>query len=443
MWKELALASVLLGSAVGCQKQEPLKYSATPTIPPVPTETIIPPTATALPTRTKTPTAVPPTPTSEPLSLYQTIVNKLRNRSAETETNVNPKLKEIGPVIVFLLCGYDHGPPTVYRVYICANTTFVLGDPVLRISTTHDMRFPEAELPDRKGKPLSAARSDQLVLGPASGFPVIHEAFQDAYGLRVDRAIIFKDQRVVADYFNKAFGKLKVKPNIAFTAHPIWLDEKTLSKERFFPDTEQEMDGMALLQYITSTPKSAGKYAEGLENQERIKIIIEAMEKELESQKSPIFWANFLKTTADFFDEQTKSGNLVADFNIKDVVVDSIRAAAGEAAGQVLSGKMPRIGLPKMGGQKYFVDASAAIESEKNNAAVRWGAIESGDPYANKDIADGVYPPSYVEIPNWEKICEPRKITVPCGADPYSPNLADKYWRPVRTAVEDFVLLGK
>ncbi len=413
------------------------------------------PTQTPTPTRTRTTTPLPRATEAKRQALFSALITPL-NRAASVvrarEKAKNPqsysrqveaKKEQAGTTLLLYVCGIDHEPPEVEAVLICSNSLFVLR-PEGRIDTltfTHDTRFPEQERAESiSGKPGSARRSDRLWLNSlpiAERFRIMRQAYQNATGLPIDFIIAVQSDVAVADLIRTVFGKIKVNVPVGFTAHPVYVDAKTKLPERTFVAGEQEMTWEAVYQYIKAVPK-AKKYPPALENNVRKHVVFKAMFAEIHRQKTnPLFWPPFLVNLTNLLRKQASSQNVVADFDLPGLVIDNIGAASSEMVRLGVAGQMPEIGAPVFGSEMYFVDPSTSFYPEPT---VRWGALNSGDPFAIKDIGRGVYPEYYVEIPDWESICSAEpKPRDPCGADPYSSDLVQDYWLPVRQRTDEFL----
>ncbi len=429
--------------------------SSTP-IAPTTTATLYP--ETPLVTATETPAmsiivqpAITPEPESRALSatadaaprtLFSTFMSPLQ-RAAEKkravhkardpqryDLQVDSELARLGTTMLLVVCGLDHEPPVVEQVVVCSNSLFLIrrDGRVDTITFTHDTRFPEQEREEGVlGKEASARRSDAVWLSRKSnarGLQVLREGYQDATGLPVDLILVIQNDVAIKEFVDQAIGKMQVDVPIGFTAHPIYLDEKTKLPERVFPAGVQEMDGTAVLQYMKAVPV-AESYPPELENNERKHTVFRAILGTIERNKfRPFFWLPFIVNLNDYIQNQMESENFVPDFDAGKLIVDNLGAIGDETKDLVLERQPLDPGVPTFGGARYYVDPNLGVYKQ---SPIQWGTVSSGDPFAKRDIEElNIYEEYYVEVP--------------INGNALDPDLVNGYWKSVRQDVRSLLL---
>jgi hypothetical protein len=257
-----------------------------------------------------------------------------------------------------------------------------------------------------------------------SGLRVLREAYRGATGLPIDFILVIQSDLAVKDYVDRVLGKLRVDVPVGFTAHPIYLDEKTKMPSVAYPAGVQVMDGAAVLQYMKAVPV-AESYPPELENNERKHTIFRAIFSTVEENKfNPFFWTPFVIRLHDFVQLQTRSGNIVSNFDVRELIMDNLSAAAIQSKGLIFERKPIQPGIPNFGKARYYVDSNLGTYGQ---SPIQWGTRESGDLFAKRDIEElKIYDDYYVEVPK--------------NGDALEPDLVNGYWKPVRQDVRDFLL---
>lgn len=400
----------------------PTRVLATETRPPTPIEYVTPTqTATATVTETATPTLTRQIEATQTITKpEETIFGKvlIKNRELANARRIeqrsrNPKLYDeqiiaelaslTGPNILMFMCGFNHEPPATYKAKTCANSFFIFrGNEILRITFTHDTRFPEGEIDPSK----KAFRSDQLWLGPKGSFDTMRLGWQDATGVPADYVIVVENNNFLPDMVRGVFnGNLKVFVPIEFTALPVWLNENTLSGMKHFSQGTQEMDPDTVLQYLAATPN--GQYPPEIENQERIQHILKAMTDEFQKQKfNPLLYVKI----ADFLSRQISSGNLKTDFEAQRLIISNVRSLGEEIGSEILRGRLSEVGLPQLGKKKYFVSRSAAT-ADNQDQPLEWSDTRlNPSPFVQRNIEMKIYEQGYVEEPINGDALSPRGL---------------------------------
>jgi hypothetical protein len=343
---------------------------------------------------------------------------------------VDSDLARLGTTMLLVVCGLDHEPPVVERVVVCSNSLFVIrrDGRIDTITFTHDTRFPEQEREEGiLGKEKSARRSDAIWLSRksnAGGLQTLRDGYQNATGLSVDFILVIQNDVAIKEFVDQTMGKIRVDVPIGFTAHPIYLDEKTKLPERVFPEGVQEMDGTAVLQYMKAVPV-AESYPPQLENNERKHTIFRAIFDAIERNKfQPFFWPPFVFNVHDYIQRQIKSENILCDCDARELVIDNLGAVGDETKDLILTRQPLVPGIPSFGKARYYVDSNLGVYKQ---SPVQWGTVSSGDPFAKRDIEE-------------LKVYEDYHVEVPKGGNALDPDLIKGYWNPVREDVHDFLL---
>jgi hypothetical protein len=379
---------------------------------------------------------------ASPRTLFSTFMSPIRHAAEKKRAahkaqdpekysrQVDSNLAQLGTTMLLVVCGLDHEPPAVERVMVCSNSLFLIRHDgrIDTITFTHDARFPEQEQEEGVlGKQRSARRSDAIWLARKSnarGLQVLRDGYQNATGLPVDLILVIQSDVAIKEFVDQTIGKIQVNVPMGFTAHPIYLDEKTKLPEKVYEAGVQEMDGVAVLQYMKAVPV-AESYPPELENNERKHTVFRAIFDTINRNKfQPFFWPPFVFNVHGFVQRQLRSENVLADFDAGKLIIDNLGSVGAETKDLILDGQGLNPGMPNFGQARYYVDSNIGVYRK---SPIQWGTASSGDPFAKRDIQElKIYEDYYVEVPS--------------NANALDPDLVNGYWKPVRDDVRDFLL---
>ncbi len=354
-------------------------------------------------------------------SLMTPFVNDAQRRRAELAKTdpefaqrVDPQLNE--GRINFLLFGYGetHEPPATERALIGSHTIVSYNIRTRRadiISLTHDIRAPEIEREMIKigWKKAPVMRLDHAY--EVGGFKLQRQTLEDATGLAIDFQVSFRDA-VIQPLVDNVFGGLEVDVPMAFDVHPFYLDGKKYDKGHFTQGT-QKLSGRQVIQFIKTVPVTEGAYDRSLEHNVRKALILNALLDEVnQNYRDSLFW---LKGSG-FVTSQLLGGGIAYDFDPVSLIVNNVGTTTASLRRSLTQKSSGGMQLPKIGISRYIVDPA------QGDGGVQWvGANAAVNPITKKDIDDGIY--------------ESTDVEVPYDSDPYG-NLVTGYWPSVRGIVK-------
>jgi hypothetical protein len=322
--------------------------------------------------------------------------------------------------INFLLFGYGetHEPPATERALIGSHTIISYDLKTRRadiVSLTHDIRAPEIEREMvRTGwKKAPIMRLDHAY--EVGGFKLQRQTLEDATGLSIDFQVSFRDA-VIQPLVDNVFDGLEVDVPMAFDVHPFYLDGKKYDKGHFTQGT-QKLTGRQVIQFIKTVPMTEGAYDPSLEHNVRKALILNALLNEVDQNyRDSLFW---LKGSG-FVTSQLLSGGIAYDFDPVSLIINNIGTTTASLRRSLAQKSTGGMQLPKMDKSLYIVDPA------QGDGGVQWvGANAAVNPITKKDIDDGLY--------------ESTDVEVPYDSDPYG-NLVTGYWPSVRGIVKKALL---
>ncbi len=398
------------------------------------TETVAPSTPTAIPTPISTEGTVhAESPELEKLapadtlfdSLMTPFVNEAQRRRAELAKTdptftqrVDPQLNE--GRINFLLFGYGetHEPPATERALIGSHTIISYDLKARRadiISLTHDIRAPEIEreMVKKGWKKAPVMRMDHAY--EVGGFSLQRQTLEDATGLSIDFQVSFRDA-VIQPLVDNVFGGIEVDVPMAFDVHPFYLDGKKYDKGHF-TQGRQRLNGRQVIQFIKTVPVTEGAYDRSLEHNVRKALVLNALLGAIEQNyRDSLFW---LKGSG-FVTSQLLGGGIAYDFDPISLIVNNIGTTTASLRRSLANKSTGGTQLPKIGKSRYIVDPA------QGDGGVQWvGANAAVNPITKKDIDEGLY--------------ESTDVEVPYDSDPYG-NLVTGYWPSVRQVVKNALM---
>ncbi len=405
--------------------------------PPATVETKAPPTATpnptpltsARPVRAESPELGKLAPADSLFdSLMTPFVNEAQRRRAELAKadpefaqRVDRELNE--GRINFLLFGYGetHEPPATERALIGSHTIVSYDLRTRRadiISLTHDIRAPEIERQMVKNgwKKAPVMRMDHAY--EVGGFKLQRQTLEDATGLSIDFQVSFRDA-VIQPLVDDVFGGIEVDLPMAFDVHPFYLDGKKYDKGHFTQGT-QKLTGRQVIQFIKTVPVTEGAYDRSLEHNVRKALILNGLLDAVnKNYRDSLFW---LKGSG-FVTSQLLSGGIAYDFDPVSLIVNNIGTTTASLRRSLAQKSTVGMQLPKMDKSIYIVDPA------QGDGGVQWvGANAAVNPITKKDMDDGLY--------------ESTDVEVPYDSDPYG-NLVTGYWPSVRGIVKQALMETK
>lgn len=377
------------------------------------------------PTVQFTPAQLTPEKPKEPQNLFEELIKPFVNEALkqrqerlgndpEFTKRVDQELNE--GRVNFLLFGWGetHEPPITERAIIGSPSIISLdtrSGKVALISFTHDIRAPEIERFEGK-RETPTKISEVYRIGK---FPLMQEVFENATGLSADFQVVFNDS-VIKDLVDEVFGGVEVEVPQDFEVFPFYF-KGTKYPEGRFTSGKQEMDGLKVLQFIKTVPKSPDK---SYEHNVRKQLVFEALLGSFGEKASDLtFWWR----TLEFFRREMDAKEIEHNFNMRDLVFRNIRTII-KGLGKSLFVDT-QLNFPEISQKLYIVDW------KHGDGGVRWVKAEASvNPVIKKEIEEGVYE-------NLRKGAgDPYAIEIPEGGDPYAQDLATGYWRSVRLLVK-------
>ncbi len=335
---------------------------------------------------------------------------KRRTERAQTDPEYHKRIDQQlnEDRINFLLFGYGdtHEPPAADKAIIGSQTIFSIdlkSNKVDVVSLTHDIRAPEIEQYQKATgqKPVPTKIDQAYDIG---GFNLMRNVVENATGFSADFQIALKDvaiKGVVDDVFNG----LDVDVPFNVDTAPFWL-EGNLYPEGSFSKGQQKMDGNKVLQFLKAIPRN---YDPSVERNVRKHLLFKTLMSELsKSVKNPLF----LGRAGIFLNKATSSQEITNDFNISNLLTSNlaglVKAAVFSKSGESL--------MPQTDKAIYVVDGAVG------DGGVQW-VTSSPSSFSVSDRVREVYPNPHFEVPTGE-------------ANPYSKDLINDYWKPVRELIK-------
>lgn len=391
-------------------------------------ESVLPPTGEIPP---ETPTVNPAPEIIERSEVFDKLltpfINEIKRRrekrageDSEYSKRIDEELNE--GRVNFLLYGYGetHEPPLTEKAIIGSQTIISIernSQKVDMVSLTHDIRAPEIERyqeaqGQHNGLPI---KIDKAYL--VGGFDLQKQTLEDATGFSCDFQIAFKEI-IIADLVDNIFGGIEVEVPVDFDVYPFYLEGKKF-EGRHFSAGKQAMDGVTVIQFIKTVPKTIVDYkkqyyGKSLEHNARkhevFKSLIAALETDVDS---PVFWMRMLQ----FLSKKRNEGMIEYDFDIKSLLIRNIVPLA--SMGKFLIRRTnSEQALPKINKAVYIVDIA------HGDGGVSWVKADP-NPITKLDLAKGLYPDLATEVPN--------------NANPYG-DLVSEYWPSVRRRIKELLL---
>ena len=395
-----------------------------PLAPPVPTETAQPvmdeqAAAPATPVAT---TAPEPTPTQVAVNesqfervLHPLLLEAKRRRQANAAqdptywSRLDPRLNATR--LNFLLFGYGetHEPPLTERAFIGSLTIFSYDYATRQIdlvSLTHDIRAPEAEryLHDQGQAQVGPIKIDRVY--GMGGFDLLRRTIEDASGLAIDYQLAFRESAIQGATDN-VFGGLDIDVPLAFQVNAFYLDGIKYPGGEF-PQGPQHLNGLQVIQFIKTVPVEE-HYDPRLEHNARKHLVFRAIMDSLREHSNDVA---FLGRAALFFSGQVAQDSIAYDFDVRTLVVDSLRKLMTNFGRPDATDTS----MPGVNRTLYVVDPASG------DGGVQWVQANAHDnPITASDIAQHVYGELAMEVPY--------------HGDPYAPDLASGYWTDVRRLI--------
>lgn len=370
-------------------------------------------------------TQLAPEKPQEPQNLFEELIKPfvneaLKQRQERSENDpeftkrVDQELNERR--VNFLLFGWGetHEPPLTERAFIGSPSIISLdtrSGKVALISFTHDIRAPEIErFAGKVGTPTKISEAYKV-----GKFPLMQEVFENATGLCVDFQAVFGDA-VIKDLVDEVFGGVEVEVPQDFEVFPFYFLGTKYPEGRFTAG-KQEMDGLKVLQFIKTVPKSPEK---SYEHNVRKQLVFEALLVSFrEKTRDLIFWWR----TLEFFKKKMETREIEHNFNMRDLVFHNIKTIIKGLGRSLFTDD--QLNFPQISQKLYIVDW------KHGDGGVRWVKAEASvNPVIKKEIEEGIYESLR------KGAGDPYAIEIPEGGDPYTQDLTTGYWRSVRLLVK-------
>ena len=314
--------------------------------------------------------------------------------------------------------GETHEPPEIEWAIIASQTFLTIDlstNTAGLVSWTHDIRAPEVERYLRSQDDFDGIpkRIDQAYY--YGGKELMRRVVEDATGLSVDTTAIFPDT-ILASLVNRITGPIRVNIPKDFWAHPVYIGGRKYPA-RPFKQGMATLAGEECLQLIKSVP--INDTAPVLEHNRRKHAVIEGIRRELRRIDVPLKIAQFMKTQLD-------AGNLTLDFDLTPLLLNL---------------EDPRL-LAQIMGSMFSKDASSffpsiektiyIVDPAHGDGGVQWARANAAVNFITReDVEFGMYPKQHGwEIPHMKEFI----------ANPYSPDLVNDYWLPMRKRIKDLLL---
>jgi hypothetical protein len=170
----------------------------------------------------------------------------------------------------------------------------------------------------------------------------------------------------------------------------------------------QRLNGVQVIQFIKTVPVEE-HYDRKLEHNARKHLVFRSLMEALSQHSRDVA---FIGRAALFFTGQVAGDSIACDFNLRGLIVDSLRTLTADVARPEASNK----DVPGVFRTVYVVDPASG------DGGVQWVQANARDnPITRRDIADH----HYLEL----------AMEVPYHGDPYADNLAARYWTDVRSLI--------
>lgn len=301
------------------------------------------------------------------------------------------------------------------------------------ISITSETRAPNIEryLQKTRGE-TSQIRSingafdfGQEVAGDAEGFNLMRETFEQATGLSMDFQVVFSDGRI-KDFIDQVLGGLDVDLPYDLPTYKIDVDGVEYPDQNFRLG-KQHLDGVGVIQFMKGE-NHQGKWEKGRLPHHRKNIIFDGLTKTVKGNlTNPILAPVFAGKLGMYLNRQLEEGKFKLDFDLNSVLNFG-----------VLKDSALMVGRP-LGFNDLRVDQTITMMNpDMGGEGVRYvGEDREKNPITAKDIAEGVYPNHYEDVPGaqwWSG------VVVPYNANPHSEDLVSDYWVETRRVVRTKLL---
>lgn len=264
-----------------------------------------------------------------------------------------------------------------------------------------------------------------------SGLSLLRAVTTRATGLSIDYCVAGRDE-ALATLINQSLGSIKVNVPKDFRTFPYYFAGKKYEGEDDTTYTQGvvEMDGRRAIGFIKAVPydnidpeTGRPRYDKSLEHHPRARIVFQGMwERVREKMFDPSFWWS----VPGYFQGEQERGNFELDFDPKALLFNNFLSLIGGSAKALIDSRSRAFDLPEVGKAVYFVDAASG------DGGVQW--LE-GNARVNPLMAYLIREKQYFPIkPNGQV---DTNWSVPAGSevDPFSENLKDDYWAPLRRRV--------
>jgi hypothetical protein len=324
-------------------------------------------------------------------------------------TRLDPKLNSTR--LNFLLFGYGetHEPPLTERAFIGSLTIFSYDYATRQIdliSLTHDIRAPEIEryVHDQTHQPVGPMKIDRAY--STGGFNLMRRTVENATGLAIDYQLAFKES-AIAGVADNIFGGVDVDVPVAFKVNGFYLDGQKYPAGEFKSGV-QHLNGVQVIQFIKTVPVEE-QYDRALEHNARKHLVFRSLMAAMSQNSRDVA---FIGRAALFFAGQVAGESIACDFDLRGLIVDSLRTLTADVTRSEASIK----DVPGVFRTVYVVDPASG------DGGVQWVQANARDnAITRRDLADHRYNEMAMEVPY--------------HGDPYAENLAARYWTDVRNLI--------
>lgn len=368
----------------------------------------------------------------EPVIIAEKILQPISEEAAKRRDYLNSKDSERAKRVDvdlnskrvnFLILGYGEEHSDTYAdfggslSFISLETTTAQQ---ANINLSRDIRTPEEEQrlseKDRKAMPIRYVYRE-------GGFEMMRLVAERATGLSADFQIVMKDT-VIRDLIQNVTGPIKIKVDKPHQTNTYRLGGKEYPPG-FIEEGEREMDAEKAMQFLLAEDFRPGGRED--ERSYRKNILMKSMKEKFIAQlkSNPLTAPFLLKKAYDFFQDQVKSGDIILDFdpNLIGLAMSGVTNAFVEVAKNLGRNEIifpsPEVSINASIHDPYFGDGSVSRVHNIANRPENERGRDTDD--IRNDVARGY-------MPEW--------MLIPDGGNPYSNNLIDDYWKPIRELVK-------